>query len=442
MCEYDFRISAAYSPAESQASAQNDGGSSQHEEENDDGAVSDSGWSFNQLEDGSDLFPDFNDLQFLGSSPPGFPSLALGLEDQDMQLLSHYHTHTSQIMTFLPDELPVLQTEIPNLASSCGALMHSLLALSAACLACDLLASLDNETPAASTGIATTIMRVQELLTAGDSHHAASMHEIQEYLVPNSSGSQSLNAVLANATLMAIYGSANHRAQAWLTRLTTSREESRVSSVAVLRFRWLFLFRAAHLAHRAFVGHQIQPSASGESGLFNFVASADIGASPPGESPHPLLTILCTTGPVAMDKLGESVLRGQRNDGDAVPSLNACATAFRVLNTIISTLGSNLGSSPLRRIVMSFLNRAPQEYFDIIQMGHDQDTSNMRARQLAMNILAHWLVLVMLLDEVWWIGDVGSWELRYVLDELGWGADDYWPASMYQIVQDTKQRTI
>jgi hypothetical protein len=37
------------------------------------------------------------------------------------------------------------------------------------------------------------------------------------------------------------------------------------------------------------------------------------------------------------------------------------------------------------------------------------------AHNLALEIFAHWLVLVMLLDNVWWIGGIGAWELGRVV---------------------------
>jgi len=37
------------------------------------------------------------------------------------------------------------------------------------------------------------------------------------------------------------------------------------------------------------------------------------------------------------------------------------------------------------------------------------------AQQLAMEIFTHWLVLVILLDDVWWIGGLGSWELSRIM---------------------------
>jgi hypothetical protein len=75
------------------------------------------------------------------------------------------------------------------------------------------------------------------------------------------------------------------------------------------------------------------------------------------------------------------------------------------------------------------------------------------AHQLALDIFAHWLVLVILLDGVWWIGMTGQYELGRVVGfrrREGWrmrlwgsGDDeDWWPGSMYEVSrQFDKYRT-
>ncbi len=64
-----------------------------------------------------------------------------------------------------------------------------------------------------------------------------------------------------------------------------------------------------------------------------------------------------------------------------------------------------------------------------------------------MDILAHWLVFVMLLDGLWWIGEIGPWELELVISLVrnrDWGADmieeeDWWPEKMMRI-RDARKR--
>ncbi|KAK1142051.1 hypothetical protein N8T08_008257 [Aspergillus melleus] len=120
----------------------------------------------------------------------------------------------------------------------------------------------------------------------------------------------------------------------------------------------------------------------------------------------------------------------------------------------------------LRRIIMSFLNKMAAEYLNIVQSVLDSPYIEGRADSwmtrdsespgsevptlsathvLAMDIFAHWLVLVMLLDGVWWIGDIGQWELSQIMslmkaqNPLGQSADTgetWWPETMYLVKRE------
>ncbi|RAK97290.1 Zn(II)2Cys6 transcription factor [Aspergillus ibericus CBS 121593] len=111
----------------------------------------------------------------------------------------------------------------------------------------------------------------------------------------------------------------------------------------------------------------------------------------------------------------------------------------------------------LRRIIMSFLNQAPTEFLNLVQSvldcpaeGRTQGSAATgrlpltAMHVLAMDIFAHWLVLVMLLDGVWWIRNIGEWELgqvislmktQNVLCQLG-GVEMWWPERMYLAKQE------
>lgn len=113
---------------------------------------------------------------------------------------------------------------------------------------------------------------------------------------------------------------------------------------------------------------------------------------------------------------------------------------------------------------MSFLNKAPAEYLNLVQSVLDSPSAETRAENrmtrdspgmevplldathlLAMDIFAHWLVLVMLLDGVWWIRDIGEWELGQVVslmktqDLPSQSADigqTWWPETMYLVKRE------
>ncbi|KAH8671729.1 hypothetical protein BX600DRAFT_548653 [Xylariales sp. PMI_506] len=131
------------------------------------------------------------------------------------------------------------------------------------------------------------------------------------------------------------------------------------------------------------------------------------------------------------------------------------------LRRYIASITSVIPSRLPRRFIMAFIHKVPTAFLDLVEqvIGHAQHDelagsemtwSTMQstlqvpslAHQLALNIYAHWTVLVMLLDDVWWIGGIGAWELRRIVSlrkdvrysACLWNIDeDWWPESMFEI---------
>lgn len=113
--------------------------------------------------------------------------------------------------------------------------------------------------------------------------------------------------------------------------------------------------------------------------------------------------------------------------------------------------------SPLpRRFIMAFIHKVPTKFLNLVEemlsliQTNTTDNDQMSgttpdvsiAHHLAIDIFAHWLVLVVLLDNVWWIGDIGAWELGQIVSFKKeaqwpmclWNRDaDWWPESMLEI---------
>lgn len=109
-----------------------------------------------------------------------------------------------------------------------------------------------------------------------------------------------------------------------------------------------------------------------------------------------------------------------------------------------------------RRFIMAFIHKVPTKFLNLVEemlsliQINTTDSDQMPwatpdvsiAHQLAIDIFAHWLVLVVLLDNVWWIGDIGAWELGQIVtfkkeaqwQTCLWNRDaDWWPESMFEI---------
>ncbi|KAK3321510.1 putative C6 transcription factor [Cercophora scortea] len=125
------------------------------------------------------------------------------------------------------------------------------------------------------------------------------------------------------------------------------------------------------------------------------------------------------------------------------------------LRRYAASITSMMPSRLPRRVIMAFVHKAPVRYLNtiedmlsIIQTVSFNGAGSMTppdlslARQLALDIFAHWLVLVILLDNVWWIGCVGAWELERIVSfrkdarwqGVMWNRDeDWWPESMFEV---------
>lgn len=128
-------------------------------------------------------------------------------------------------------------------------------------------------------------------------------------------------------------------------------------------------------------------------------------------------------------------------------------------------------SSPpvaFHRIITSFVNRVPSAFLSMVQDvlnqipmqaaasspapspvgGEEQGFPELDpVHRLAMEIFAHWLVFAILMDGIWWVGDLGVWELRRVLalmrNQDGFKVDGtkWWPESMYRIRTEVGKHT-
>lgn len=125
-------------------------------------------------------------------------------------------------------------------------------------------------------------------------------------------------------------------------------------------------------------------------------------------------------------------------------------------------------SRPLRRAITAFITRVPTDYLNLVQstlestlMQTKSDKDEARdgvelqvveltgVQQLALDIFAHWLALVMVLDGIWWVGSIGTWELKRVATvmqnrglvrsypDIG---NDWWPAVMIEVAEETGDR--
>lgn len=457
------------------------------------------------------------------------------LDAQDLDLLTHYLTHTSQTIPYDKADLYALHIGIPNLAFSSKPLMSSVLALAAVCQCYDLLPT----TTAQPHDELSCLPRIQTLLALAESHHRSSLHQIQEAI----GTTERYDTVLANATLMTLYGNAVHCVRIRLIQLYGNKMGSSIGHRPIptefvpAQSQWISVIRAAHCAFvglRAKVESSVVVDENSPSPAAELLQEADelqlaltdgVGEvkcsqdGPTAATLHLFQPIVTATIGDAMKSLRKRVFQRTRQtckDANTAANLDTqqvCTNALTILESIISetlpgiliiddsrtsqqrrppgnntheastgrlslvapwlraytarvtsnssslsneTPGSCLTPHPMRRRITSFLNRVDAGYLILVQETLERmalpelgETLGPNYRELesaesrcAMDIFAHWLVLMCLLDGVWWIGGIGMWELGRVVShmegseaqEVGQEKEEiWWPASMYRI---------
>ncbi|GKZ25969.1 hypothetical protein AbraIFM66951_002081 [Aspergillus brasiliensis] len=385
--------------------------------------------------------------------------------------------------------------------------MSSLLSLAAACKCHDIVH--EHTQKALDTQ---SLTEIQDLLALAERHHAASLHHIQATL----QSSETYDDVLANAALMVLYASASHSVRVQLTATAKEHGQRLPSELLPQHSQWISFTRAAHIASSAILNDIANATAS--SGAVPNIGSESnptisrLLSPQDGPSPKtkrlflPLVASTCDRALRSLRRRAERTAAAllqsveQRQVHallETITILENCASAaltarasdkgdtmsksspntqhtpmfanFRTVSPWVAQYMISVTSmeSPhiLRRIIMSFLNKAPCEFLNIVQSVLDSPTLKARTETsplpdtyatrktvlftpvhvLAMDIFAHWLVLVMLLDGVWWISDIGQWELsqvivlmktQNVLCRLADTGEMWWPESMYLVKRE------
>ncbi|PYH45579.1 Zn(II)2Cys6 transcription factor [Aspergillus saccharolyticus JOP 1030-1] len=384
------------------------------------------------------------------SSSPDEGYLPGPLDATELSLLGHYLTHTSQTIPF--DELDryALAVGVPNLAFKCPAVMSSLLALAAACQSHDL--AKQAPTPLDQP----SLVHIRGLLALAERHHRASLRHIQAAM----QNQDFYDQVLANAALM-------QRGQRLPTELLPQHSQwisftraAHTASTAVLNDIRLFLpivastYRQALERLRRRAETTVAPLRPSDC-----AAGAGAGIRAQCQASLQTVSILeqCATAALTSKANGGTV----ESPRSPALALHRCARVSPWVAQYMVSVTSMGAPQILRRIIMSILNQAPSEYLGLVQSvldalaadGIGQDAAVAEAGLLsapyvlAMDIFAHWLVLVKLLDGVWWLGEIGQWEIGQVLSvmktrnprgRLAEMGETWWPESMYLVKRELR----
>lgn len=440
------------------------------------------------------------DSSYLGAKYPSNASNILnGFSDDD--LYNHYLHHTSLALSLCESDYSALHVGMAKLALESETVFHSLLAVSAASLAWNMI--FKEPDPDAKT--------VNQVLLVGYQHYNFASEQMRGLI--SRPGSWKPEPLIASALLLVPFATASQQINHWVSRRSNKQEPHKLLTstprdVIIIMTGIRTILQTLDSGTRS-TNIDSFPEAEYESRKPSVSWGPNSRSiAPPSSRTHVMGTMIATTSQRALSKLQErldSVFLDHSRHSDE--SLSACSVAFKVLQQIRNRAFQTISSSPpystkpeyepestpssqiapwlqsfarrlfastatisqpnqpLTRLLFSFLNQAPQEYLEIVLPLLDQRLENLdgsfpdrsapeltRTQALALDIYAHWSVLMFLVeDESWWIGTLPTVTLTGLLNRYGeefisqWWPDNkpgkphWWPASMLNIFQDVKR---
>lgn len=416
----------------------------------------------------------------------------------DADLYNHYLQHTSRTITLFPEDRCALQIEMPKLALQSKPVFHSLLAVSAACLCHDMI----SKEPASDTST------VSRILMTGYRHFNLASERIRVLI--SSPCSLTPGSLLASAVLLVPFATASQQINHWISSKSKGKESSKLLSTtprdAIIIMRairtTLQTLQSDSSKLTCELSQEVELASDSQSTKRTIPQTATLAPS----RTHVMVPILTATVKRAFTRLQQSLDSALLDNDDSEGFLPACRTALEVLKHItsktfptsdISSISSSqtkepfkpesaplsqvppwlrslagrardpLPTEPLTSFLLSFLRHSPQAYLDFVLPLLDQRlerpinaisnvkdlaTEITREQTLALDIYAHWSVLMFLVKEdSWWIGDLPAVTLKGMINRYGddfatrlWSGqvssqEPWWPGSMLSILREIQR---
>ncbi|KAF5723358.1 C6 transcription factor [Fusarium mundagurra] len=398
--------------------------------------------------------------------PQEIPLPSVDLGAAELELFSYYLSHTARSLAYDEDDLYALQVGFPNLAFRSKPLMSSILALAAVRKCHDLISQplqrVDKSQVRHLLALADEHHRVSLRQTRADipiANHYDHVVANAPLMVLYATANHAVRIKVAKALDEGERTSLAPVQLHWMTLIRAAHLAYTGLLHSTKDFGFLEDFTASP--------PDITLNSQSTNGL---VPLGENGPTPQTE--QLLMPIIAATSGSALEKLrtraqalefAAHLKPSWESPGDDT-ELQACLVALEALNSIVNELfhpdQSTYADSqqpdleagwaalsqlsdvspwlrsylarvtfstppkPFRRTIMWFLNRIPSEFLSIVESVLDNIPTSpdsipdegiqcegdiSETTRLAMDIFSHWLVLVMLLDGVWWIGGIGTW---------------------------------
>jgi hypothetical protein len=396
---------------------------------------------------------------------------------------------------------------MPTLALQNETVFHSLLAVSAASLAWDMI----SKEPPPDTDT------VNQVLLTGYQHYNLASERMRESI----SGPETLKLepLIASALMLVPFATASQQINHWISSRSGAQESHKLLSstprdVIIIMRGIRTMFRTLDCAGFSTNVDLSQEMECGIDRSLAFLAANPRLKAPASSRTHVMSAIVAATSSGSFSTLQQRLDSVRLYQSDCPDhSLSACSAAFEILEQIRSSAFSTINSSPspspsfsspvadflepeptsssqiapwlrsfanrsfatqsttpqptepLTHFFLSFLVQAPQEYLNLVLPLLDQRLESpigassghipaelTREQVLALDIYAHWSVLMFLVEEEsWWIGTLPVVTLAGLVNrygdgfvnrpgpENGPGKEQWWPGSMLNISRDIKR---
>ncbi|KAL6239483.1 hypothetical protein BDW75DRAFT_198300 [Aspergillus navahoensis] len=423
----------------------------------------------------------------LRSSPPVQQGHQCDFDISDAGLYHHYLQHTSRTLTDNRRDHHAIQICLPTLALRSKTVYHSLLALTAACMCCDMIYK--DPLPDVTT--------VSDLLMTGYRHYNLASERLRVLISrPSAANAEPL---LAAPPLLVPFVTSSQQINHWISNRAAGGGQHFPKRLSSTPRDIIIISRGISATIRALAtstSTSTRPQHATPEAIDSMDGHSALTIPPPPPPPshsHPMYPIIKSTSQPAFSMLQDRIDLALISD-PANPSLSACAGAFEALSTLrtgvfppdpsdppalppsmtqvlalpqVQPWLSSFAAHPstpsptehMTRPFLSFLVHAPQAYLDFVLPLLDQrlqvpsrTSTRKEARAevelnveqaLALDIYAHWSVLMFLVgEESWWIGKLPDITLTGLVNRFGddlWrdgdgdGNGEWWPGSMLRI---------
>lgn len=422
----------------------------------------------------------------------------------EYDLFKHYLEHTSKDLTVDEEDQYTLQVGIPDLACICKPLMRSVLALAAICKCWDII----NQ---AATPLELRRMQVKSLVSQAQKYHMESIREIQvtirdadcyDTVLANAammgmygsgnywtriwlvktrspdSKDDERDIMPKHAQWISLYRAVDLAYGGLLNGNTPRPIDCVTPAWSPSGFQLQYGYRISPDTCPNITDHVLSPILAVTLGSamakLNEKANTIATTYPMDQELKGCLSALSLLSAVVTEAFPPAPLSTDDTSSsmpstpgtlvfevvDIDPGVGKLSKISPWIRRYTASITSMIPSRLPRRMIMSFAHKISCGYLDLVRstiwldwFDSSDETDNAEipepsmASQLAVDIFAHWLVLTILLDNVWWIGGIGAWELGRIVkfrenalrQGKKWGSclwneeEDWWPESMYEV---------